>query len=146
MGRDTPTLVSMSTYLLSPFCSLVSLGALDDGTDWPLPSPIFVSFLAITLPLPTPALTNTVFGEASGHCWINLHTSLPAAPTEEVLTLGLNLGEADRVVSATDEETVVVGTIPPMTTWDEWAGGSIIKGGHSSLSVSSKAGRSARLR
>ena len=62
-----------------------------------------------------------------------------------MLTLGLNLGEADRVVSATDEETVIVGTVPPVTTQDEWAGGSTTKGGHSSFSVSSKAGRSARL-
>ena len=131
-------------YLLSP-CSLVSLGALDEGMAWPLPMPIFASCLAITLPQPTPALTNTVFGEASRCCSITLHTSLPAALAEEVLTLGLNLGEADRVVSATDEETVIVGTVPPVTTWDEQAGGSTTKGGHSSSSVSSKAGRSTRL-
>ena len=115
MGRDTPTLVSMSTYLLSPFCSLVSLGVLDEGMDWPLPTPIFMSFLAITLPQPTPSLTNAVFGEVSECCWITLHTSLHPALAEEVHTLGLNLGKADRVVSATDEETVIVGTILPVT-------------------------------
>ena len=145
MGRDTPTLVSTSTYLLSPFCSLVSLGALDEGTDWPLPMPIFMSFLAITLPWATPALTNAVFGEVSGGCWITLHMFLPAALAEEVLTLGLNLGKADRVVSTADEVTVIVGTVPPMTTQDEWTGGSTTKGEHSSSSVSIKAGRSARL-
>ena len=118
--------------------------ALDEGTDWPLPMSTFMSFLAITSPQPTLALTNTVFGEVSGHCWITLHTSLPAALAEEVLTLGVDLGEADRVVSTTDKETVIVGIIPPATTQDEWEGGSTTKG-HSS-SMSSKASKSTNLR
>ena len=76
---------------------------------------------------------------------ITLCTSLPTVLVEEVLTLGLNLGKADRVVSATEEEMVIVGTIPPITMWDEWAGGSTTKGGGPSSSISSRPGRSARL-
>ena len=105
-----------------------------------------MTFLAITLPQPTPTQTNAVFGEVSGHCWITLHTSLPAALAEEVLTLGLDLGEVDKVFSAADEETVIVGTVPPMITQDEQEGGSTTRGGHSSLSVFSKAGMCPRLR
>ena len=100
----------------------------------------------MTLPHPTPAQTNVLFAEVGGCCWITLHTSLPTVLVEEVLTLGLDLGEADRVVSAADEEMVIVGTIPPITTWDEWVGGSTTKGGGSSLSISSRPGRSAKLR
>ena len=103
-----------------------------------------MSFLAITLPQPTPAPINAVFGEADWCCWINLCTSPPVVLAEEVLILGVNLGETDRVVSATDEETVMVGIIPPMTTQDEQEGGPTTKG-HSSSSMSSKAGKSARL-
>ena len=61
-----------------------------------------------------------------------------------MLTLGLDLGEADRVVSTADE-IVIVGTVPPVTTQDEWAGGSTTKGGGSSLSISRRAGRSTKL-
>ena len=64
---------------------------------------------------------------------------------DEVVTLGLDLGEADKVVSTAHEETVIVGTIQPITTQDEWTGGSTTKGGDSSSSASSRAGRSARL-
>ena len=55
-----------------------------------------------------------------------------------MLTLGVDLGEADRVVSTADEETVIVGIIPPTTSRDEWEGGPTTKG-HSSLSRPSKA-------
>ena len=96
------------------------------------------------MPQPTPAPINTVFGEVSGHCWITLHTSPPSVLAEEVLILGVNLGKADRVVSATDEETVMVGIVLPTTTWDEREGGPTTKG-HSSLSMSSKASKSTRL-
>ena len=61
------------------------------------------------------------------------------------LPLGPNLGQADRVVPTTDEETVIVGTIPPVTTRDEWARGSITKGAKSSSSMSNKASISPRL-
>ena len=60
-----------------------------------------------------------------------------------MLTLGVDLGEADRIVSAVDEETVIVGIIPPTTTWDEWEGDSTTKG-HSSLPRSSKASKPGR--
>ena len=63
--------------------------------------------------------------------------------TEEVLTLRVDLGEADRVVSAADEETIIVGIIPPTTTWDEWEGDSTTKG-HSSSPRPCKAGKPAR--
>ena len=63
-----------------------------------------------------------------------------------MFTLGLNLGEADRVVSTIDKETVIVGTVPPITMQDEQAGGSTTKGGGSSSSISSRPGRSAKLR
>ena len=126
--------------------SLVSLGMLDKGPGWPLPMPAtFLSFLAITWPLPTPDLTKAMFAEVDSHCWIALCTSLPAVLAVEVLIQGLNLGKADRVVSAPDEETVMVGTVPPITTRDEWAGGSTTKGDDSSSSSSSRDGRSARL-
>ena len=93
-----------------------------------------MSFLASTWPLPTPAPINTLFGEECGCCQITLHTSPPATLAQEVLTLGVVLGEADRVVSATDEETVIVGIIPPTTTWDEWEGDPTTKGCSSLLS------------
>ena len=117
--------------------------ALDEGTDWPLPMPAFTSFLASSWPLPTPAPINAVFGEESGHCWITLCTSPPTTLAEEVLTLGVNLGEADRIVSGVDEETVIVGIIPPATTQDEWEGDSTTKV-HSSLPRSNKASKPAR--
>ena len=132
----------ISTLVLASACPLSSSGliALDEGMDWPLSMPAFMSFLASTWPLPTPAFMsflagtwplltpapiNAAFGEESGHCWITLHTSLPVTLaeevlTEEVLTLGVDLGEADRVVSTADEETIIVGIILPATTWDEW--------------------------
>ena len=66
--------------------------------------PALMNFLAIILPQPTPAPINAIFGEASGCCWITLRTSPPATLVEEVLTLGVDLGEADRVVSTVDEE------------------------------------------
>ena len=89
--------------------ALLCLIALDEGMDWPLQMPAFVSLLASTWPLPTPAPTNAVFGEESGCCWITLCTSLPVTLAEEVLTeeeliLGVKLGKADRVVSTVDEE------------------------------------------
>ena len=59
----------------------------------------------------------------------------------EVLTLGVDLGEADRVVSTADEETIMVGIILPTTTWDGREGGSTTKG-HSSARCS-KAGKPA---
>ena len=62
-----------------------------------------------------------------------------------MLTLGVDLGEADRVVSTVDEETVIVGIIPPMTTRDEWEGGPTTKG-HSSSSRPSKASEPASFR
>ena len=139
VGGGKFALTSTSMYLLSPPCSLVSFGMLDEG-------PIFPSFLAMTLPHPTPAQTNALFAEVGGCCWITLHTSLPTVLVEEVLTLGLELGKADRVVSTADEEMVIVGTIPPITMQDEWAGGSTTKGGGSSSSLSSRPGRSAKLR
>ena len=37
----------------------------------------------------------------------------------EVLIWGLDLGEANIVISALNEETVTVGTVPLMTMWDE---------------------------
>ena len=138
MGGGMSALVLMSTYLWHSSGPV----ALDEGTDWSVPMPAFMSFLASTWPLPTPAPINTVFGEVSGCCWITLHTST-ATLAEEVLTLGVNLGEADRVVSTVDKETIIVGIIPPATTRDEWEGGSTTKG-HSSLPRSSKAGKPAR--
>ena len=87
-----------------------------------------MSLLANPWPLPTPAPANTLFGEECGHCQITLCTSLPATLVQEVLTLGAIVGEADRVISAADEETVTVGIIPPATTWDEWEGDLTTKG------------------
>ena len=141
MGRGKSALVPISTYLLHSSGPI----ALDEGMDRPLPMPTFASFLAITLAQPTPAPINTIFGEVSGCCWITLWTSPPATLAEEVLTLGVDLGKADRVVSTADKETVIVGIVPPTTTQDEREGGSTTKG-HSSLSMSSKAGKSTRLR
>ena len=139
MGGGIFTLVLVS---MCPLCSS-GLIALGKGMDWPLPTPAFMSFLASTWPLPIPAPINTVFGEESGCCWITLHTSPPVTLAEEVLTLGVNLGEADRVVSTADEETLIVGIIPPTTTQDEQEGDSTTKG-HSSLARSSKASKPAR--
>ena len=102
VGGGISTLVLVSTH---PLCSSC-LDAFYEGMDWPLPMPAFTSFLANTWPLPAPVPINTLFGEESGCCHITLHTSLPATLAEEVLTLGVNLGKADRVVSAADEETI----------------------------------------
>ena len=76
---------------------------------------------------------------------MTLCTSPPTAPAEEVLTLGLELGEADRVIPTADEETVMVGTIPPVTTWDERVGSSTTKGAEYSSSMSNRAGMSPKL-
>ena len=101
-----------------------------------------MSLLANSWPLPTPAPANTLFWEECGHCQITLCTSLPATLAQEVLTLGTVVGEADRVVSAADEETVTVGIIPPATTQDEWEGDPTTKR-HSSSLHPDKAGKPA---
>ena len=64
---------------------------------------------------------------------------------EEVLTLGVNLGEADRVVSTADEETVMVGIILPAATWDGQEGDSTTRG-HFSLPRPNKACKPATFR
>ena len=69
-------------------------------------------FSAITWPHLTLALTKAAFAEVDGCCWITLHASWLAVLVVEVLIQGLNLGEADRVGSAPDEEMVMVGTVP----------------------------------
>ena len=61
----------------------------------------------------------------------------------EVLILGFALGEVDNNISAPTEETVMEGTIPLITTQDEWEEGPTTNG--ISLSSSSVQGRSARL-
>ena len=53
---------------------------------------------------------------------------------EEVLILGAILGDEDRVVSATEEDTVTVGTLLPATTLDEQDGGPTTRGHSSWLS------------
>ena len=70
-------------------------------------------------PLLTPAPANALFGEECGHCWITLHTSPPVTLAQEVLTLGAIMGEANRVVSTAEEDTVTMGILPPVTTQDE---------------------------
>ena len=99
---------------------------------WPLLPLALMGFLAD--PLLTPAPANALFGEECGHCWITLHTSLPATLPQEVLILGAVVGDADRVVSAVEEDTVTVGILPPTTTWDEQDGDPTTKGHSSSLS------------
>ena len=146
MVGGNSALTPASTYLLSPSCAPVSLGMLDEGPGQSLPMPAhFLSFLAITWPCLTLALTKAVFTEVDSHCWITLHKSWLAVLVVEVLTQGLDLGKADRVISAPDEEMVTVGTVPPVTMWDEWEGGSTTKGDDSSSSSSNRDGRSARL-
>ena len=93
--------------------------------------------MASTNPSPS-----TLFGEECGHCQITLHTSLPATLAQEVLTLGAVVGEADRVISTADEETVTVGIIPPATTQDEQEGDLTTKG-HSSSPSPDKADKPA---
>ena len=87
-----------------------------------------MSLLASICPLLTPAPANTLFGEECRCSQITLHTSLPPTLAQEVLTLGAIVGEADKVISAADEEIVTVGIIPPTTTWDEWEGDPTTKG------------------
>ena len=93
-----------------------------------------MSFLAGIWPLPTPAPANTLFGEECGCCQVTLCTSLPATLAQEVLTLGAVVGEADRVISVADKETVTVGIILHTTTRDEWDGDPTTKEHSSSLS------------
>ena len=97
MGGGISVLVPMSTYLWHSSGPI----PLDEGMDWPLPTAVFTSFLAITLPQPTPAPINAIFGDVSEHCWIILCTSPPVTLAEEVLILGVNLGKADCYVLAT---------------------------------------------
>ena len=118
---------------MCPLCSSCFFTC-DEGMDWPLPMPASASFLASTWPLPTPTPINALFGEECGCCQITLCTSPPATLAHEVLTLGVVVGEADRVISAADEETVIVGIIPPATTWDEQEGNPTTKGHSSSPS------------
>ena len=124
MGRGVLALVLASIH---PLWSS-DVVALDEGMNRPLPMPAFMSFWACTWPLPTPAPINMAFGEEGGCCWITLHTSPLATLAEEVLTLGVGLSEADKFVSAADEETIMVGIILPATTWDGGEGGSTTKG------------------
>ena len=139
MGGGVLALILASAC--SPHCS--GLIALDVGTGQPLQMPAFTSFLASTWPLPTPAPINALFGEESGHCWITLHTSPPTTLADEVLTLGVDLAKADRIVSTVDKETIIVSIIPPTTTQNEWEGDSTTKG-HSSSPRSSEASKPAR--
>ena len=84
---------------------------------WPLPAFCLAGLLAD--PLLTPAPANVLFGDEGGCCHITLHTSPPVTLLEEVLILGAILGDEDRVVSAVEEDTVTMGTLPPTTTLDE---------------------------
>ena len=99
---------------------------------WPLPAVCLAGLL--TDPLPTPAPANALFGGECGCCQITLHTSPPVTLLQEVLSLGAVLGDEDRVVSAAEEDTVTVGTLPPTTTWDEQDGGPTTSGCSSWLS------------
>ena len=85
------------------------------------PWPLLVLRLAGLLvdPLPTPTPANALLGDEVGCCHITLRTSSPVTLLEEVLILGAILGDEDRVVSAAEEDTVTVGTLPPTTTLDE---------------------------
>ena len=112
-GRLAPVWASVC---LLPSSGLLTCG---EGMDWPLPTLASMSFFASIWPLPTLAPANTLFGEECGHSQITLCTSPPVTLAQEVLTLGAIVGEADRVISAADEETVTVGILPPATTWDE---------------------------
>ena len=64
----------------------------------------------------------------------------------EVLILGFALGEVDNNVSAPAEKTVMVGTTPLITMWDEQEGGPTTNGGVSSSSSSTRGCKSMRLR
>ena len=78
---------------------------------WPLLLLALASFFAD--PLPTPAPAYALFGEECGCCRVTLCTSPPATLAQKVLTLGAIVDEADRVVSAAEEETVTVGILLP---------------------------------
>ena len=73
---------------------------------WPLLPLALTGFLAD--PLPTPAPSNTLFGEECRCCWITLCMSSPVTLPQEVLILGAVVGDANRVVSTAAEETVTV--------------------------------------
>ena len=99
---------------------------------WPLPAFCLASLLAD--PLPTPAPANVLFGDDGGCCHITLCTSPPVMLLEEVLILGAVLGDEDRVVSAVEEYTVTMGSLPPTTTLDEQDRGPTTSGHSSWLS------------
>ena len=86
-------------------------------------------------PLLTPAPANALFGNECGHWQITLCTSPPSTLAEEVLTLGAIMGEADRVVSTAEEETVTMEILPPATTQDEQDRDPTTKGHSSPLSL-----------
>ena len=60
--------------------------------------------------------------------------SPPVTLLQEVLILGAVVGNADRVVSAVEEDTITVGILPPATTQDEQDRDPTTKGHSSSLS------------
>ena len=82
---------------------------------WPLPALPLVGLLAD--PLPTPA--NVLLDGECRCCQITLRTSPPVTLLQEVLILRAILGDANRVVSAAEEDTVTVGILLPATTQDE---------------------------
>ena len=60
--------------------------------------------------------------------------SPPITLLQEVLILGAVIGDADRVVSTAEEDTVTVGILPPATTRDEQDGDPTTKRHSSPLS------------
>ena len=68
--------------------------------------------------------------------------SPPITLLQEVLILGAVIGDANRVVSTAEEDTVMMGILPPTTTWDERDGDPTTKG-HSSLLSPGKADKPA---
>ena len=100
---------------------------------WPLPALPLVGLLAN--PLPTPAPANVLLDGECGCCRITLHMSPTVTLLQEVLILGVMLGDANRVVSAVAEDTVTVGILLPTTTRDERDGDPTTSGRSSWLSL-----------
>ena len=73
----------------------------------------------LTVPLPTPLLANTLFGEGAWSRRITLRISPSTTLLEEVLILGAVVADEDRVVSAADGNTVVICILSPITTLDK---------------------------
>ena len=124
---EGPVLVRV--FVHSSLCPDLPTGG--EGTDHPLPTlpilsaniptnprplPVLCFAGLFAVPLPTPLSANTLFEEGAQSRRITLRVSPSTMLLEDVLILGATVAEEDKVVSATDGNTVVICILSPITT------------------------------